>query len=70
MSEPVPALRACPVCGTSHSQHYLRKLELQLVRCQQCSMIYTNPVSASLISGEFYEQSGESYYLSRPQIGK
>jgi 2-polyprenyl-3-methyl-5-hydroxy-6-metoxy-1,4-benzoquinol methylase len=68
MSELAPALRACPVCGTSLSQHYLRKLSLQLVRCQQCSMIYANPVLASLISGEFYEQSGESYYLSGPKL--
>ena len=69
MSELAPALRACPVCGTSHSQPYLRKLSLQLVRCQQCSMIYANPVPASLISGMFYEQSGESYYLSGPKLG-
>ena len=31
-------------------------------------MIYANPVPASLVSGEFYEQSGESYYLSGPKL--
>ncbi len=31
-------------------------------------MIYANPIPAALISGEFYEQSGESYYLSGPKL--
>jgi 2-polyprenyl-3-methyl-5-hydroxy-6-metoxy-1,4-benzoquinol methylase len=68
MSDLAQTLRACPVCGASDAQPYLRKLQLQLVRCQHCSMIYANPVPKSLISGEFYEQSGESYYLSGPKL--
>jgi 2-polyprenyl-3-methyl-5-hydroxy-6-metoxy-1,4-benzoquinol methylase len=31
-------------------------------------MVYANPVPRSLISGEFYEQSGESYYLSGTKL--
>ena len=68
MSELASASRACPVCAASHSQPYLRKLSLQVVRCQKCSMLYANPVPAALVSGEFYEQSGESYYLSGPKL--
>jgi 2-polyprenyl-3-methyl-5-hydroxy-6-metoxy-1,4-benzoquinol methylase len=31
-------------------------------------MLYANPVPAALITGEFYEQSGENYYLSGPKL--
>ena len=53
--------RTCPVCGETESVPLLRKLELQLVRCQRCEMIYANPVPADLAIGTHYDQAGGDY---------
>ncbi|MDB6065279.1 MAG: Methyltransferase type 11 [Pedosphaera sp.] len=56
-----PLDRPCPVCGNRDSAPFLRKNDLQLVQCPACSMIYANPVSPALASGEFYDQAGGEY---------
>src|SRR5580692_8329450 len=53
--------RPCPVCGQPQAEFYLKKDGFQLQRCENCSMIYTNPVAADLASGEFYDQTGSGY---------
>ena len=53
--------RACPVCGETASQPYLQKLELKLVRCTGCSMVYANPVLAEMANGAFYDRAGGEY---------
>jgi 2-polyprenyl-3-methyl-5-hydroxy-6-metoxy-1,4-benzoquinol methylase len=53
--------RACPVCGGTAAEPFLTKLELRLVRCQQCSMVYANPVPAEMATGEFYDRAGSEY---------
>ena len=53
--------RICPVCGEQQASPFLHKGEFQLVRCERCSMIYTNPVAAEMASGFFYDQAGNEY---------
>jgi 2-polyprenyl-3-methyl-5-hydroxy-6-metoxy-1,4-benzoquinol methylase len=53
--------RGCPVCDGNTYISLLRKLDLQLVRCLQCSMIYANPVPAEMATGNFYDQAGSEY---------
>lgn len=62
MSQPNNYLgRACPVCDEKEAVPYLRKLELQLVRCVRCSMIYANPVPMEMATGNFYDKAGSEY---------
>jgi 2-polyprenyl-3-methyl-5-hydroxy-6-metoxy-1,4-benzoquinol methylase len=53
--------RTCPVCGEKEARPFLRKLELQLVRCVRCSMIYANPVPVEMATGNFYDKAGSEY---------
>lgn len=36
--------RCCPTCGSAASAPELEKDHLQLVRCQACDLVYTNPI--------------------------
>ncbi len=56
-----PLHRACPVCGGRESNPFLRKHDLQLVRCSGCSMVYANPAPAEMATGTFYDQAGDEY---------
>src|SRR5580698_6330638 len=60
---PIPKLlnRRCPLCQGTEAGPWLRKLDLQLVRCRQCSMIYANPVPEEMATGNFYDQAGSEY---------
>ena len=60
--------RACPVCDNAEADELLRKAELRLVRCRHCSMIYANPVEASLISGSFYDDLAPGFYLDPDKL--
>ena len=53
--------RACPLCEGVESQPYLSKLELHLVHCARCSMIYANPVPTEMATGTFYDAAGSEY---------
>lgn len=53
--------RPCPVCGEPTATSFLSKLDLQLVRCAWCSMIYANPVPGEMASGNFYDRAGSEY---------
>lgn len=53
--------RACPVCDEPAATPFLRKLDLQLVRCARCSMIYANPAPAEMANGNFYDRAGSEY---------
>ena len=60
-----PALtRPCPLCGGRNASAFLRKNELPLVRCADCSMIYVNPVPAEMANGVFYDSAGGEYLSS------
>jgi 2-polyprenyl-3-methyl-5-hydroxy-6-metoxy-1,4-benzoquinol methylase len=53
--------RACPVCGEPKAGRFLHKGGFQLVRCDGCSMVYTNPVLAEMATGAFYDRAGAEY---------
>jgi 2-polyprenyl-3-methyl-5-hydroxy-6-metoxy-1,4-benzoquinol methylase len=53
--------RACPICDEKEAGPFLSKMELHLVRCPRCSMIYANPVPAEMATGTFYDQAGSEY---------
>jgi 2-polyprenyl-3-methyl-5-hydroxy-6-metoxy-1,4-benzoquinol methylase len=53
--------RNCPLCGEKIFEPLLRKLELQLVQCVRCSMIYANPVPVEMATGNFYDKAGSEY---------
>jgi len=53
--------RPCPVCARTAARPFLEKLELKLVRCSTCSMVYANPVLAEMASGAFYDHAGGEY---------
>jgi 2-polyprenyl-3-methyl-5-hydroxy-6-metoxy-1,4-benzoquinol methylase len=53
--------RNCPLCGEAAAAPFLRKLELQLVRCVRCSMIYANPAPEEMATGNFYDRAGSEY---------
>src|SRR5436309_1674340 len=60
--------RACPVCESRIATPHWRKGELRLVRCEDCGMVYANPVSEVLASGKFYDDAGADYYLSPAKL--
>ncbi len=55
------AIRTCPICDEKAFDPFLRKLELELVRCVRCSMIYANPVPVEMATGNFYDKAGSEY---------
>ncbi len=65
---PAQSSRDCPVCGGKEAEAWLRKGEIQLVRCRQCGMIYVNPVPEEYASGQYYDRLGTDYYLSAAKL--
>lgn len=59
--------RSCPLCDTQHAVPYLQKKDLALVRCNNCGMIYANPVNTEM-AGEFYNELGTPFYLSPDKL--
>ena len=53
--------RFCPTCAGRKSEIFLRKGEIRLVQCANCSMIYTDPVPAEMATGVFYDRAGQEY---------
>src|SRR5262249_27058466 len=66
--KPSDVSRDCPVCGDRRGEAWLRKGELNLVRCHACSMVYANPVPTGFASGQFYADTGVDYYLSPAKL--
>jgi 2-polyprenyl-3-methyl-5-hydroxy-6-metoxy-1,4-benzoquinol methylase len=56
--------RSCPVCASDAHREVLKKGDLRLVRCSDCSMVYASPIEESLITGQFYDQLASPFYLS------
>jgi len=63
-----PVVRNCPVCGRNQARAWLEKGALKLVRCDECSMLYANPVPAEFASGQYYDEAGAEYYLSPAKL--
>jgi 2-polyprenyl-3-methyl-5-hydroxy-6-metoxy-1,4-benzoquinol methylase len=60
--------RPCPLCQSGRKQFLFSKGTLRTVACQDCDMIFADPVEASLASGDFYDQLGDSFYLSPEKL--
>jgi SAM-dependent methyltransferase len=43
------------------SEPFLTKLDLHLVRCMHCSMIYLDPIREEMATGTFYDRAGGEY---------
>jgi 2-polyprenyl-3-methyl-5-hydroxy-6-metoxy-1,4-benzoquinol methylase len=56
-----PLNRPCPVCSEARAKSFLKKEGFELLRCANCSMIFTNPVATDLASGEYYDRMGSGY---------
>lgn len=65
---PAPIHRPCPVCNADATTGFLKKDGLRLVRCDQCSMVYANPVPDEFVSGRYYDAAGPGYYLSAAKL--
>jgi 2-polyprenyl-3-methyl-5-hydroxy-6-metoxy-1,4-benzoquinol methylase len=61
-------LRTCPVCERPQARPFVEKASLRLVRCEECAMIYANPVETKFASGEYYHRAGTEYYLSAAKL--
>lgn len=53
--------RTCPLCDEAAYEPFLTKLDLRLVRCVRCAMIYVDPVPAEMATGVFYDRAGGEY---------
>ena len=60
--------RSCPLCEQNKAKRLFGKGSLQLVQCEGCSMIYADPIEPRFASGQFYDQRGISFYLSRNKL--
>jgi 2-polyprenyl-3-methyl-5-hydroxy-6-metoxy-1,4-benzoquinol methylase len=65
---PAEIRRRCPVCEGERFSPFLEKSNLQLVRCEACTMIFANPVPDTFASGEYYDAEGSAYYLSPAKL--
>lgn len=61
--------RQCPVCDSGDAECWLQKSdELTLVQCNDCRMVFANPVATELATGTFYDDRGTSFYLSPQKL--
>jgi 2-polyprenyl-3-methyl-5-hydroxy-6-metoxy-1,4-benzoquinol methylase len=60
--------RLCPICSDPASTPFLAKGSLQLVQCPACAMVYANPVTNDFATGTFYNERGDSFYLSPAKL--
>jgi 2-polyprenyl-3-methyl-5-hydroxy-6-metoxy-1,4-benzoquinol methylase len=60
--------RDCPVCDSHAAQPHWQKGELRIVHCDNCGMVYANPVPSEMASGAFYDAEGADYYLSPAKL--
>ena len=60
--------RSCPLCESTRAELQFEKGPLRLVQCQNCSMMFANPVAAEFASGTFYDRMGTSFYLSPDKL--
>jgi 2-polyprenyl-3-methyl-5-hydroxy-6-metoxy-1,4-benzoquinol methylase len=62
------AIRNCPICDSTKTTLFLVKGSEVLVRCINCSMVFTSRIASSIESGAFYNDLGNEYYLSPEKL--
>ena len=60
--------RQCPVCGSGSHATLFTKSKLTVARCSECSMIFANPIEEQFVTGEFYDQLANPFYLSPDKL--
>jgi 2-polyprenyl-3-methyl-5-hydroxy-6-metoxy-1,4-benzoquinol methylase len=60
--------RQCPVCGAAENTKLFTKGTLTVVRCHTCSMTFANPIAEKFITGDFYDQLANPFYLSPDKL--
>jgi 2-polyprenyl-3-methyl-5-hydroxy-6-metoxy-1,4-benzoquinol methylase len=60
--------RQCPVCASSSHVRLFTKGDLTVVQCKDCSMIFANPIEEQFITGDFYDQLANPFYLSPDKL--
>jgi len=60
--------RQCPVCTKSSHTRLFTKGDLTVVQCNDCSMIFANPIEEQFITGDFYDQLANPFYLSPDKL--
>src|SRR4051812_27386154 len=60
--------RDCPLCGAKDHTALFTKGALTLVQCVRCSMIFANPIEEKFITGTFYDQLANPFYLSPDKL--
>jgi len=65
---PKQVSRSCPVCRGDETIHLFTKGQLAVVRCRACDMVFANPVDEELITGNFYDQLANPFYLSPDKL--
>jgi 2-polyprenyl-3-methyl-5-hydroxy-6-metoxy-1,4-benzoquinol methylase len=60
--------RPCPVCGSGQHTHLFTKGTLTVVRCNTCSTAFANPIDEEFITGVFYDQLANPFYLSPDKL--
>jgi 2-polyprenyl-3-methyl-5-hydroxy-6-metoxy-1,4-benzoquinol methylase len=60
--------RSCPVCGVDQTTHLFTKGTLTVVFCRNCSMTFANPIEEEFITGHFYDQLANPFYLSPDKL--
>jgi 2-polyprenyl-3-methyl-5-hydroxy-6-metoxy-1,4-benzoquinol methylase len=60
--------RVCPVCESAAFREVLIKENLRLVRCTNCSMVYTNPIDEGWATGLYYDNLAVPFYLSPNKV--
>ncbi len=60
--------RPCPACGVDQHTNLFTKGTLTVVRCDACSMVFASPVEESFITGVFYDQLANPFYLSPDKL--
>jgi 2-polyprenyl-3-methyl-5-hydroxy-6-metoxy-1,4-benzoquinol methylase len=60
--------RPCPICGSNQHTPLFTKGTLTVVRCSTCSMAFANPIEEEFITGVFYDQLANPFYLSPDKL--
>ena len=67
-TQPDTIQRDCPACLDTKAEVIWRKSNSDFVVCQRCGMVYIREVLESYVSGQFYEDRTESFYLSEDKL--
>lgn len=56
------------MCETNDCTKLFTKGTLSVVRCNACSMVFANPIEEEFITGVFYDQLANPFYLSPDKL--